>query len=304
MSNKNITPEVAKEIKQLSRKIKPITAIGWLSFVAIFVVVFTVAFTQESTSEFNPWLLVGVGLFGISAVCFVSSKNIKKNLDALINENFVMSEIGDFFTVEKMEKFEHINKSDIENTHLIDGWRKVRGNDYIKGKYKNINFQFSDIYLFYETKDYVGDSVKTQEHRVFKGQWLICDFHIPNTAGLMIREIRRGNYQQSNYSTENLAFNMRYNIQTADKAVAEKILTSEFIEKIVEINDTLQAKLLLYFDENCMHIAIDNGRDLFEVQGKSINESEFDQLREKFKEEMQYLTNIMDILTSNSNLFT
>ena len=66
--------------------------------------------------------------------------------------------------------------------------------------------------------------------------------------------------------TENLAFNEQFQILTNDAHSAFYTLTPHFMEHILSADNMANGRTMLCFDEDRVHIAIDNNRDSFEIK--------------------------------------
>ena len=95
----------------------------------------------------------------------------------------------------------------------------------------------------------------------------------------------------------------KFHIETSNPVSAFIILTPHFMEIIVDADRQAQGKTYMCFNEKQVHIALDNGRDLFEVVERKEVVQDISALRERHLSEIKYLTDIMDLILGNEKLF-
>ncbi len=300
--------EVFRKKKQTNNTIGKFLLFGFL-FLA-FISFVSNGGTISTDSEYFGVVIFGVVL-GIAGVVFlVIGQGHGNSLKRFISENIISGVLSEFFKVDAFEIHRHIPGNVISKVGMIPGWDKAYGSDYVAGTYKGLSIQFSDVELksVEVTTDDEGHRTE-RESRVFLGPWLVCDFGIDLPANLMVRENSRklmgSGYQKdgNDLDTENEAFNARYEIRAGDAHTAFYILTPHFMEKIQEINDRAGGRLFMCFFGREVHIAVHNNRDSFEVGGKAEEFGDLDVLRDKFRSQIRYLTDIIDELMLNDKLY-
>ncbi|MCL2486841.1 MAG: DUF3137 domain-containing protein, partial [Oscillospiraceae bacterium] len=239
-------------------------------------------------------LVPGVILLVLGGVCQSKMRNI-------ICESLVLEALLEGFTDVSYDPKASIDKALIKSVKLVDNWQQFKGKDHFLGLYKGRKVEFSDLTLSHEVSS--GESSHTVID--FKGPWMICDFgkHIPTR--LKIRERKGGNAvsgKKSSVETENIAFNKQFQILTDDPHSAFYILTPHFMERIVRMDTAAHGQTLLCFEGSRVHIAINSGRELFKVTGRKKELEDFSGLRASFRQELFYITGIIDILCENDNL--
>ena len=106
--------------------------------------------------------------------------------------------------------------------------------------------------------------------------------------------------QKSDVETENEEFNKKYQILTKDAHTAFYILTPHFMEYILKADLMAEGQTYICFDSYHVYVAINNGRDMFEMKHK--NES-VEELKGRIEKEIDYLTGVVDELMENKYLF-
>jgi len=140
---------------------------------------------------------------------------------------------------------------------------------------------------------------------MFKGQWIICGLKKELAAPLRLRERYVGVIaMKSDVETEHVAFNEKYQILTSDPHTAFCILTPHFMEYIINVDKQADAQTYFKFAGNEVHIALFNRRDLFEVNAKEIlGGKSVAEIRERIREDVKYITDVIDELLINDYLF-
>jgi uncharacterized membrane protein len=75
------------------------------------------------------------------------------------------------------------------------------------------------------------------------------------------------------------------------------------MERIEDINNKCGGQLFMCFDKTRLHIAIYNGRDSFQVSTKAAEFADYDKLKERFRQEIRYLTDILDEFMENEKVY-
>jgi len=227
----------------------------------------------------------------------------------LVAVNLVRDALDEVFDVEVYSHNRHIGSATIEEANLLRDWNECDGSDYIRGKYKGVQFAFSDIKLVdvQEGTDSDGGTTQTRTTR-FQGQWLILDAKKAIAHPLRLRERqqrkRSGTYKKSksDVETENEAFNAKFQILTRDPHTAFYVLTPHFMETIVRLDERANARTYMGFLGQQVHVAVDTGRDSFEVK-KSADVRDLPRLRARIQGEIGYIIAIVDELLQNNYLF-
>ena len=260
-------------------------------------------------------LLFFMKSYVIAVIClvltFVGAYQMSKQdgaIKKLLGDNVVKSLIDDVFDSAEYDPFKHIDGAKLKNAGMVFPFEydSVKGSDYIKGSYNGLDVELSDIEL---TKvDSIYDETtqqwKEEEHRVFKGQWLICDFgkelsgeiHISDGA----KKLRK-QHKNDSVEMENTAFNDKFLVTSADAYESYYILTPHMMEYILTMADKSGGDFYMAFLRGGkLHIAVKTERDFFEL-GKT--KTNIDELRQKFREELKWFTDIIDVLRVEDTLY-
>lgn len=252
---------------------------------------------------------VGVVFLLAAVACVVVNVYASRDMKRLVSDNVVAQALGEVFDVELYVPDRYIGAETLRQARLIHNWNRSSGSDTVYGRYRGVTFVFSDVHLEDEetSTDSDGNTNTTTTTR-FRGQWLMLEAKkaLPHMVRLRERAQRRltGSYKKtkSDVETENAAFNEKFEILTDDPHTAFYVLTPHFMEAIIAADERANARTYLCFDGQRVHIAVDNGRDSFEVK-RGADVKDIDRLRARIKGEIRYIMEIVDELLQNTYLF-
>jgi hypothetical protein len=165
-----------------------------------------------------------------------------------------------------------IPASTIVSTGMVKRPDRFNGEDYIKGKYKGVQFEVSDVDLKerVETRDSKGN-VHVSYQTYFKGRWYIYKFERIFNEVLKISE---GYSFQMNtrglvkIDTESIEFNKKFSIFASSQEHGFYLITSTTIEKFLQLEKLHRGSILYYFAKNELHIGVNDRRDYMEFSLK------------------------------------
>jgi len=229
---------------------------------------------------------------------------------AVIKEGSYNSKVKEFFVVDIFQRyFDEVKfasggfKRDfIRSSELIGLANVFSSNDLLSGKYRDVEFQQSDILV--QRRQKVGKSSVTTT--LFKGQYRVFEFNKRFTSYLQVRDKEGflfGNAKPYQFFTEreatkkvkleNSEFNNKFDVYASDEHEAFYILTPHFMEKIMKLNESMNSQVLIGFIDNQLHVAVNNGEDFFEPSlWDPLDESYF----KRVDEEIKAIIEIIDIL--------
>lgn len=280
--------EISALIKQQQGKVRLGTALIILGFAG-----FIVAGIVSKIAA----VILCVAFFLLGAA--VASK-AKRAIKQAASSGILKQALEDVFDDVEYDAFSHFPSSVVDSAGFGFNYDEMEGSDYVRGKYKGLNIEMSDINLIDVTVDSDGHDSRTS---VFHGMWLICDFGKELTADVRVCERSKLGKAlgKGGIKTENEAFNKQFKITSSDEENAFYILTPHMMEYIVEMDEKAKARTYLSFMRGGkLHVALDSGKDAFEVgRGK------YDavQIREQFVSEIRFVTDLIDELRLTESIF-
>ena len=178
------------------------------------------------------------------------------------------------------------------------------GSDHIRAVYKGLNMELGDVELLTEREESdENGNTNTIRDTVFKGQWLICDFGKALAGQVYISERTQKDRSsmKSTVTMDNEQFSKRFCVRADDPQEAYYILTPHMMEYILNMADRSGGTVYMSFLRGGkMHIAVDTGRDSFELGNDSAN---VEGLRRKFLGELRWFTDMIDTLRVEDTLY-
>lgn len=252
-----------------------------------------------------PAAIVVAAIIGLLVVAYKQVSKLKGFMGSVV----ILPVLKEIFEVSDYQAHGHLKRELIRSAGLINEWEDISGSDYIEGGYKGIDFCYSDLVLTHDETDTDSDGQKhTKRVTDFKGQWLVCDFGKALAATVRLIERKGGtkwnrvhDISKSDIETENMEFNKKYRIITGDGHTAFYLLTPHFMERLLAADEAADASTLFSFINGKVHIVLYSGRDTLELKGAALGNME--NVRQKFRDDMKYMTEIMDELLKNDTLF-
>ena len=284
-----------------------------LAGVILLAAAFPIAFALLAIFSVNDMIGIGFAsglgelVLALAIGLYAHKRSVK--LKVTLGNALTLPVIKEIFEVKDYRPLGHISREIIGSAGLIDRWETISGSDYIEGSYNGVSILYSDL-LLQHTETETNSDGEEEERTVtdFKGQWLVCDFNKELAATIRLIERKGGTKWQRKYDvsksdieTENIAFNKKFRIVTGDGHTAFYLLTPHFMEQLVAADEAADSSTLFCFKDGKVHIALYNGRDSFELKGVKLDS--VDSVRQKFRRELKYMTDIMDELLRNDRLF-
>ena len=291
-----------EELETLRKKAKNNMLIGiGISFgVAIFLSIITK----------SPFLSFFIIIIGIAITTFANAKPTRE-FTLAFKKTFVEKSLNSVFTDLKYEPEKGLDYSVIRDTGMMDMGDRYSSNDFISGKYKNVNVIQADVHIEEEHQSTDSDGHTTTTWvTIFRGRWMIFDFNKQFKANIQVCQKGFGNARISNWGAktkykkvmmEDQAFNNNFRTYAQDEHTAFYILTPALMEKIKKLTSNISGRLLFCFIDNKLHIGLQNNKDSFE-HGifKKIDE---EQVTNEISKDIKLITDFVDELSLDNTLF-
>lgn len=244
--------------------------------------------------------------FGNFIAIIFAHKDVQKFKDTY-KQTIILELFKSLFSDIKYLPNEGISRDVLAGTNMIDTGDKFYSDDYVSAKYKNVSFEFSDVEIQEEYTDSDGDKHIVT---VFEGQWYVFDFNKQFKADLQVcergfRNAKRGSFfgpnKFSKVELEDIDFNKEFNVYAQNSLDAFYVLTPATMEKIKELNNKVQGKMLFCFINNKLHVGLHSGKNLFEPS--LYKKIDIEKNHKQAKEEIQMITHFVDVLDLDNDLF-
>lgn len=299
-----ITFEQLDEMRQKLKK-------KYTIFIIIGVIVSLIGLIISLAMEMPPiFLFVGAVLtFIIAMIC--CHKQAREYSLAFKNY-FVKSSLEKIFTNLRYQPESGIPRATIASTNMMFMGDRYSSNDLVTGRYKDIGFTQSDVHIEEEreTRDSDGNT-RTYYVTIFKGRWMIFDFNKTFKADVQVSQKGFGNNKVNTWFSntkfekvemESQDFNKNFNVYAQQPLDAFYILTPKIMEKVKNLDEKNEGKLLLCFIDNKLHVGIYNHEDSFE-HGSVFKQIDEEKTRNNISTDIQKITMFVDELELDNDLF-
>ena len=246
--------------------------------------------------------VVPIFFIGMLMVTFFNKpyRDFKSNF----KEVFVVKALESVFFDFEYEQNKGIDKSAIKSTNMMQLGDRYSSKNLIRGKYKGVYLEQSDIHIeqCYETKD--GPEWET----LFKGRWMIFDFNKNFKANVLVKQSKfrnsKGHGVFSNLHkivTEDESFNKQFRVYTPDDHEAFYILTPSLMEKIKDVANGIDGSLIFCFVDNKLHVGINNHKESF--NHSILKRVDASKVERKIGSDIKLITDFVDKLSLDSTLF-
>jgi hypothetical protein len=262
--------ELFKKIEPLEKKRKDlfsqysknitIAVILAIIIIGLFIVLL------ESGFFFILFLLIIPIFFVMKAV------GLSNKFKETIKDELVHIVLEDKFDDVYYDRHQSISQSVIDQTGLVKRPDRFSGEDYIKGTYKGVSFEVSDVNLKerQEHVDSKGNRTVTYP-TYFKGRWYIYKF--PKTFNGTLKICEKHPHEArglERVETESIAFNKKFKLYASDKQYAFFHLTPIMMEKLLELEQLHRGSIYFYYTGNELHIGVNDSQDYMEIPFRKI----------------------------------
>lgn len=226
----------------------------------------------------------------------------------LLSENIVSGVLHEVFEDAAYEPFRCIPSGLVVEAGMVFpfAYDSVRGSDHIKGVYKGLQVELSDIELCHVESVYneERDGWDEETETLFKGQWLVCDFGRPLSGEVRLSANTKALRRQLGggvIEMEDPVFNGRFLVTAESAQDAYYLLTPHIMETLLAAAERSGGEVYMAFLRGGkLHVAVRTGRDFLEL-GKS--KTDVERLRQKFLGELRWFTSIIDALRLEDTLY-
>lgn len=318
---------IVKEIRKRQKKAK-----GLLTFwaVASFGSFFCFVAAFISMGAEAPFFIILFGVLGIAGQIYrFKGENVHKKAEKEL-KNYIGEHVAKPIITEKIEIIEYdpsnkLNEKAIRASGIMPGYDRITGSDYIKGSYKGHPFVYCDLELEIEEQDTDSDGhTSTSWRTVYKGPFVRIPLGKEMNGYVKIKERRNAKKKKGFLDDlfesaakslgfeskecvvelESTAFNEQFEVKTTDEEMAFYILTPQFMESVIEADKYALGYTNISFKEGVAYIAINNGRDSFEITKNMYSEKRLEQSRQEMRQDLNRITRILDEILKKDQLFS
>ena len=268
---KTIQLKIIEKDKKYTKKAK-IIYISILAVYILFIIIIQTPIIILLISTIFTALLTFIITFIITAI--LKNNAFGKDIE-IFNKNFkntfVLKTLQNTFSNLVYDYKNGFSKEYIEKIGILDTADNYYANDYIYGKYKNIEFEQSNIHIEkkYEIKDNDGN-LKTEYRTIFEGRVMTFDFnkkfkHNIQLTTLGFEADKVPSEKEFNILTlDDDEFNDKFCVKAENEIQSFILLTPAYMNKMKEFANNINEPMMICFIDNKLHIALDNHEDAFE----------------------------------------
>ncbi len=256
---KKIEPLEKKRKELFSQYSKNITIAVILTIIIVGLVILLI---ESGPGFFFPlFLLIIPVFFSMKAV------GISYKFKETIKNELVHIVLEDKFDDVYYDRHQSIPQSVIDQTGLVKRPDRYSGEDYIKGTYKGVSFEVSDVNLRerQERVDSKGNRTVTYP-TYFKGRWYVYKFPKNFKGTLKVCETYPNEAKGlEKVETESIIFNKKFKLYASDKQYAFFHLKPIMMEKLLELEKLHRGSIYFYYSGNELHIGVNDSQDYMEI---------------------------------------
>ena len=219
-----------------------------------------------------------------------------------IKDELIQLALKDKFEDVTYDRHGSISQAVIDHTGLVKTPDRYSGEDLIKGSYKGVTFEVSDVTLRERHEHVDSKGNRTVSYPVyFKGRWYVYSFP-KNFKGTL--KVSEGNPNEARglekVETESIAFNKKFKMYASDKQYAFYHLTPSMMENLLTLEKEHKGRIYFYYERNELHIGVNDSQDYLEIPfSRKINE----QSMLAFDRDVALIPKIIDELKLTSTKF-
>ena len=207
---------------------------------------------------------------------FMKAQSFANKFKTTIKNELVHIVLEDKFEDVYYDRHQMIPQSVIDQTGLVKRPDRFSGEDYIRGTYKGVQFEVSDVTLRERQEHVDSKGNRTVTYPVyFKGRWYIYKFPKNFKGSLKVCERHpRDTRGLEKVETESMVFNKKFRLFASDKQYAFYHLTPIMMEKLLELEKLHRGSIYFYYSGNELHIGVNDSQDYMEIAfRKTIDEN-------------------------------
>lgn len=297
------------EIATKQRKIKKLKIISVIVYMGVLIIPLGFRIFNRTDYE-NTYILgfLAVACLPCGYLIGKYAENKNKELKELIGCNIVKEILTERVQIIDYMPNGYINEAFVKDCSILPNFNVISGSDYINGIYRNLNFTFCDLELLSEYRDINPDSnYSLNTVTEFKGTLITMNIRQNIQGFVVLKEKMRSNWgenkgyfnkslsrndSKNTLRTGNEIFDSRFDVVASDDKLAFAILTPAVINAIMK----MEGEVNIQFSNNMIVIALNNGKNFFELGDINKDENKIENHRQKFRDDLSYILRILDYM--------
>lgn len=309
--------EILYEIRERKDKMEILKVLEriFIAALLLFLILVTIQHVKHNTEKTVFYMVLFV--ISVMAALFFARQGVlqREEIQRLLGQSFIKDILAEEVQVIEYASVFKIGDNLRNMCSILPGFTFSKANDYIKGKYKGVEFTYFDLYL--------KDGVEHAQYDAFKGQVLRLSLKKAINGRIIFKkkdnprrgvkkldtaknaisalspgvkietEIRVGNEHLDNF----------FSITTNNEEMASKLLTSERLERISETIYQASGHTNVEINGKDVFITCDNDFDAFAYDGCIYDENSLERACIRYRDDLKRILAIIDKMIVDEELF-
>ncbi|MBO4789213.1 MAG: DUF3137 domain-containing protein [Lachnospiraceae bacterium] len=204
-----------------------------------------------------------------------------------------------------------ISRDEIAATGIMSLGNRYSSEDMVEGVYKGVSFRRADMYI----ADHRSNGKSSYTVVYLRGSWLTFQYNKKFLADLQVctkdfgyeraktsRLFNSKEERRHKFETESIEFNRAFDCNCQQDAEAFYLLTPRVMQMLLLLKDEFDCPFMVGFVNNQLHFALNSGKNSMEPS--VFGELNYTAEIEKNRRELKIITNIVDSLAIDRQIFT
>lgn len=262
-------------------------------------------------------LLISAGIILIMIIrSAITAKKAKKRKE-IMGEYVIKPLLEERLEVLEYSPNKKFDKNTISQCKILPGFSKLQATDYFRTMYKGVEMEYCDLVLTAEReKTYNDGSSNSYTETVFRGSFI--RLHLEKNLYGYVTIMERKNHKKGKSLVDSLfgvmgknnlietkdeTFDNYFEVRSDDEHMALELLTPQFRDRIVKIDEMAQGYTNIYFSADEVTLALNNNSDNFEINKKITNVNDLEERRNGMRTQLSTVLSIVDEVLANEMLF-
>ncbi len=243
--------------------------------------------------------------------------NVEAEIKELTGQYVVKGVLAEKIDIVEYFPNRYINEKFVKKCSILPKYNKINGSDYISGNYRGRKIIYSDLLLQWVSRErdrdghlrkktttrFRGPIMKMELGKDIEGVVRIMEKKNPGMDNGFLSNIIEAENIHNSIETENVTFNNQFEIRTSNGQLAFYILTPQFMEAVMRLDELANGYTNIEFRDSSVVIALNNGKDSFKVNKKLKSLKLLEKYRQSFRKELEIILGVLDEVLTKENLF-
>jgi len=293
---------------ELQKMQKGVRLLGIISGIVTFVgILFTIAAFRTPPTG----LLVLAGATMAAVIGWVTFSRRQKEFRSAYKQLVINNAAAGMFDRYLYSPEAGISRDEIAATGIMSLGNRYSSEDMVEGVYKGVSFRRADMYI----ADHRSNGKSSYTVVYLRGSWLTFQYNKKFLADLQVctkdfgyeraktsRLFNSKEERRHKFETESIEFNRAFDCNCQQDAEAFYLLTPRVMQMLLLLKDEFDCPFMVGFVNNQLHFALNSGKN--NMEPSVFGELNYTAEIEKNRRELKIITNIVDSLAIDRQIFT